>query len=306
MATVTPPIRDDISGTAPNPSNAVARTAFGVLHDYLMNLLGSAGTPAAARTALDIKQLQSIDYSLSGNALTLKLNPTNRDYRSTTLTSGTPVNVSNAAQLTLTISSGSTLGTVSGVQSDIAIISINNSGTMELAAVNLAGGAALDETGLITTVAEGGSGAADSATVFYSNTARTGVAYRLEGIFRSTQTTAGSWAQAPTLVQGVGGEALTAMSSLGYGQTYSSPSRAIATTYYNTSGKPRLVEVAGITAAGLNFTISPVVNGVSLSSSVTYAVTAGFVHARVFIVPPGQSYSCTISNATLSSWIELG
>lgn len=205
MATVIPPIRDDISGTAPNPSNAVARTAFGVLHDYLMNLLGSAGTPAAARTALDIKQLQSIDYAFSSGALILKLNPTNRDYRSTTLTSGTPVNVSNASQLTLTISNGSTLGTVSGVQSDIAIISINNAGTMELAAVNLAGGATLDETGLITTVAEGGAGAADSATVFYSNTARTGVAYRVEGIFRSTQTTAGAWAQTPTLVQGVGG-----------------------------------------------------------------------------------------------------
>lgn len=52
MATVAPPARDDISGTAPNPSNAVARSAFGVLHDYLLNLLGSAGTPAAARTAL--------------------------------------------------------------------------------------------------------------------------------------------------------------------------------------------------------------------------------------------------------------
>lgn len=155
-----------------------------------------------------IKQIQSIDYAFSSGALILKLNPTNRDYRSTTLTSGTPVNVSNASQLTLTISSSSTLGTVSGVQSDIAIISINNAGTMELAAVNLAGGATLDETGLITTVAEGGAGAADSATVFYSNTSRTGVAYRLEGIFRSTQTTAGTWAQTPTLVQGIGGRAL--------------------------------------------------------------------------------------------------
>ena len=53
MPTVLPPVRDDISGTAPNPSNAVARTAFGVLHDYLLNLLGSAGTAAAARTALE-------------------------------------------------------------------------------------------------------------------------------------------------------------------------------------------------------------------------------------------------------------
>jgi hypothetical protein len=54
MATVAPPVRNDISGTAPNPSNAVARAAFGALHDYLMNLLGSAGSPVAARTALGI------------------------------------------------------------------------------------------------------------------------------------------------------------------------------------------------------------------------------------------------------------
>jgi microcystin-dependent protein len=206
MATVIPPIRDDISGTAPNPSNAVARAGFGALHDYLMNLLGSAGTPAAARTALDIKQLQSIDYTLSGNALTLKLNPTNLDFRSTTLTTGAPVNVSAATQLTTTISSGSTGGTVNAVQSDIVVLAINNAGTMELAWTNAASGLVLDETGLITTVAEGGAGAADSATTIYSTTARTGVAYRVVGLFRSTQTTAGNWAQTPTLVQGMGGQ----------------------------------------------------------------------------------------------------
>lgn len=58
MATVTPPARNDISGTAPNPSNAVARAAFGELHDYLMNLLGSAGSPAAALAALGAPTLQ--------------------------------------------------------------------------------------------------------------------------------------------------------------------------------------------------------------------------------------------------------
>ena len=270
-----------------------------------MSLLTAAAV-SDVNTLLGFSQIKSIDYTLSGNALTLKLNPTNLDFRSTTLTTGAPTNVSNASQITTTISSGSTGGTISAVQSDIIILAINNAGTMELAWTNAAGGVNLDEQGVITTVAEGGAGAADSDTTIYSTTARTGVAYRVVGLFRSTQTTAGAWAQTPTLVQGAGGEALAAMSSLGYGQTYSSPSRALATTYYNTSGKPRLVEVAGITAAGLNFTISPVVNGVSLSSSVTYAVTSGFVNTRVFIVPPGQSYSCTISNATLSSWIELG
>lgn len=69
MATVLPPVRDDISGTAPNPSNAVARTAFGVLHDYLLNLLGAAGTPVAARTALEVSSrfyLQARDEKANG------------------------------------------------------------------------------------------------------------------------------------------------------------------------------------------------------------------------------------------------
>lgn len=52
MPTVVPPARDEISGTAPNPDSATARAGFGKLHDYLMNLLGAAGTAAAALIAL--------------------------------------------------------------------------------------------------------------------------------------------------------------------------------------------------------------------------------------------------------------
>jgi len=85
------------------------------------------------------------------------------------------------------------------------VLAINNAGTIELAAVNLAGGTRLDEANLITTTAEGGAGAADSATVIYSTTARTNVAYRVLGIVRSTQATAGTWATAPSLIQGYGG-----------------------------------------------------------------------------------------------------
>jgi hypothetical protein len=176
-----------------------------------MQAVTSQTTLAAGRAALGVKQLESIDYTLSGNALTLKLNPTNLDFRSTTLTSGLPSNVANASQITTTISSGSTGGTTSGVQSDVILLAINNAGTMELAWTNLAGGLNLDETNLINTVAEGGAGAADSVNVIYSTTARTGVAYRVVGLFRSTQTTAGAWAQSPALVQGSGYAALGAL-----------------------------------------------------------------------------------------------
>lgn len=65
MATVAPPARTDIAGT---PSNAVAKTAFGVLHDYLLNLLGSAGSPAAARTALGSTTVGDAVYIASSQA----------------------------------------------------------------------------------------------------------------------------------------------------------------------------------------------------------------------------------------------
>ena len=59
---------------------------------------------------------------------------------------------------------------------------------------------------MVSTTAEGGAGAADSATVMYSTTARTNVPFRLVGYLLNTQTTAGTWASAGTKLQ-VGGYA---------------------------------------------------------------------------------------------------
>ena len=255
-----------------------------------------AVTPAGLASAQ--KQLQSIDYTLSSNALTLKLNPTTLDFRSTALTSGSPTKVSNAAQITTTISSGSTGGTTSGQQSEIYILAINNAGTMELAWCNASGGINLDETTLINTTAEGGAGAADSATVIYSTTARTGVAFRVVGVFRSTQTTAGTWAQTPSLVQPLGGQSLASMSSIGYGQTWQNVtgSRVSGTTYYNTTGKPIGVFVQNSTSGN----ILVVVNGATVVSN-TATITGG----PFFVVPIGQSYSATFTVSSIQNWSEL-
>jgi hypothetical protein len=261
-----------------------------------------AVTPAGLSGSVG-RPMQSIDYTLAANALTLKLNPTTLAFRSTTLTSGAPVLVSNAAQITTTISSGSTGGTTSGVQSDIILLAINNAGTMELAWCNLAGGINLDETTLINTVAEGGAGAADSATVIYSTTARTGVAFRVVGVFRSTQTTAGTWAQAPSLVQPLGGQALAAMQSLGYGQTWASTGRSGGVTYYNTTGKPKFINVTSASAgsgAGLNITVGGVVAAQVSGSALNRAALGA-------IVPPGMSYKADmLLSSSLDAWTELG
>jgi hypothetical protein len=184
---------------------------------------------------------------------------------------------------------------VSATQSRIVVLAIDNAGTVELAVVNIAGGNDLTETGVISTTAEGGAGAADSNNVIYSNVARTNVAYRVVGYIESTQATAGTWATAPSTIQGCGGNALTSMSSFGYGQTWQnlSGSRASGTTYYNTTGRPIMVRTQCVTAAGA---CQATVGGVT-DSNVT-------LNTIVLIVPAGMSYSITLAGG-VQVWMEL-
>jgi hypothetical protein len=257
-------------------------------------------------------QIQLISASVASNALTISASALSLDFRSTTLSSGA-INTVSGTPANLVISSGSTLGTVSGVASRIVVIALNNAGTIELAAVNISGGTQLDETNLITTTAEGGAGAADSATVVYSTTARTSVAYRVIGYIESTQATAGTWATAPSTIQGVGGQALTAMSSLGYGQTWQNVagSRAVGTTYTNTTGRPIQVQVCSQSSVGNNQAILTI-NGIIVSSfkdNDYYTASLVTPHnvTNMGIVPPSGTYSITNSNSgtTIQYWAEL-
>ena len=249
------------------------------------------------------KQIQSISASVASNAMTISATSLSLDFRNTTLSSGTVTTVSGTPA-NLVISSGSTLGTVNATQSRIVVIALNNAGTIELAAVNISGGNQLDETTLITTTAEGGLGAADSATVIYSTTARTSVAYRVIGYIESTQATAGSWATAPSTIQGSGGQALTAMSSLGYGQTWQAPSRAIGTTYYNTTGKPIVASIV-TTNSSSNFPFGLTINGVNVVGDQNVGANTGA--GVTLIIPPYASYVSYTSGGTLTlqSWSEL-
>jgi hypothetical protein len=180
---------------------------------------------------------------------------------------------------------------------------MNNAGTLELAAVNISGGNQLDETNLISTTAEGGAGAADSANVIYSTTARTSLAYRVIGYIESTQATAGTWATAPSTIQGQGGQALNAMSSLGYGQTWQAVtgSRALGTTYYNTTGKPISIHVSCTMGDAVN-NVQLTIAGLTLAGNVGNSTNKAYNTA---IVPAGASYSAAATNATLSAWNEL-
>jgi len=235
--------------------------------------------------------IQPITASVGSSALTCTLNPTILNFRNTPLTSGTINTRTVATAISVVVPSTATLGTVSAQQSRIVVIALDNSGTVELAVVNISGSTNLDETTLISTTAI--IAGSNSANVVYSTTARTSLPFRVVGYIESTQATAGTWATAPSTIQGQGGQALAAMGSLGYNQTWQvvTGSRALSTTYYNTTGKPIYVLIDGLSGA-----IGFVVNG-------NTGLSGGGANNYSFIVPINNSYSVTAGG--LNRWSEL-
>lgn len=152
------------------------------------------------------ENLRSVSASVAANALTVGLNPCLLDFRSATLTVGVPNVRAVPAALSLVVPSGATLGTTNAVAARLILLAIDNAGTIELAIVNQAGGVKLDESGLVSTTTI--SAGATSASTIYSTTGRTNVPYRVVGFVDITETTAGTWATAPTVVQGNGGNAM--------------------------------------------------------------------------------------------------
>lgn len=147
------------------------------------------------------KQIQNITASVATSALTVTLNPTRLDFRSSSLTSGTINTRYIQSAVSLTVPSGATLGTSNGIESKLTVIALDNAGTIELAVINLSTGTILDEAALLSTTVMDTS--SDSADVAYSTTARTSLPFRVVGYVTSTQATAGTWASSPTIISGV-------------------------------------------------------------------------------------------------------
>jgi hypothetical protein len=262
-------------------------------NNYILTLPTASGTVALTSNITSATiQIQPISASVASSALTITASALTLDFRSTTLGSGTVTTVSGTPA-SLVVPSTATLGTINATQSRLVVIALNNAGTIELAVVNISGGNNLDETTLLTTTAI--SASSTSASTVYSTTARTSVAFRVIGYIESTQATAGTWATAPSTIQGYGGQALSAMSSLGYGQTwqnFTTGTRVASTTYYNTTGKPIHLAIAW-SAGGTGL----VVNGSTVQSNSSY----NLVNA---VIPPGANYAAGYSGV-LSYWAEL-
>jgi hypothetical protein len=157
----------------------------------------------------------SLTASVAANALTIALKdrdgsdasastPLTFKFRSTTGGTGTYTLGTVSAALSTVVSSGSTLGTVSATAHRLHIGALLTGSTVELCYWNSQstnGIISYHDTELITTTAEGGAGAADTAGTMYSTTARAGVPWVYLGYIESTQATAGTWATTPSKVQ---------------------------------------------------------------------------------------------------------
>lgn len=187
--TVTVP---DKSGTMAMTSDIVSTTPT---LPRLIENVGLSITLAANAVTIALKGTDGNDPSAS--------NIVSVSFRNATVTTGTASKVQVIAALSGVIASGATLGTVSALASRVWIGAILNAGAVELAWFNARGGTAIlptvapiNESGLISTTAAGGG--SNSAQTWYSTSARTNVPVTILGYFDSTQTTAGTWAQAIT------------------------------------------------------------------------------------------------------------
>jgi hypothetical protein len=252
-------------------------------------------------------QIRSVAASLNASAMTVSIiAPMVIDFRAVTPTSG-GTNVRRiTSNLSLTIPSGATLGTTSGVQSTIVLVAIDVAGTVELAVVNRDGNASFTETGTINTTAI--SSSSTGISTFYSQTARSGVAYRVMGYVESTQASAGVWATTPTKVQGQGGQNIIEKpveTPLGSGQTWQNltASRAVGTTYTNNTG--RTIAISGHINNSAGGSLSLTVGGVVVCNFT--AASGAPVMPFSAVIPAGASYvlSLLAGTATLANWAEL-
>lgn len=189
------------------PGGANITTAAGDVATFLSigsgNWRCTAYSRANGTPVFTNSKIQPITASVASNELTLTLNPTVLDFRSSTLSSGTVNTRTVSSAISVVVPNTATLGTTNGVAARLTVLAIDNAGTVELAVVNNSGAAttlSLDETTLISTTTVGVS--ATSAGVAYSTTGRANAPFRVVGFIDITEATAGTWATAPSEIQG--------------------------------------------------------------------------------------------------------
>jgi len=168
-----------------NPENQISTE---IVNSDLINNLAITTSVGSSALTVALKTKAGNDPSTS--------EPIQISFRSVTATSGTYTTRNITAATSLVVSSGFTLGTAAAVAANLYVYALDNAGTVEVGISYYL----FPDNSIQSSTAEGGAGAADSATVLYSTTARTNVPVRLIGVINITEATAGAWVSNATTI----------------------------------------------------------------------------------------------------------
>jgi hypothetical protein len=287
------PLKTAISDTYPNPSNATARAGFAQLWDAVNELSQASEIDLAAAATCDIGGQLSTKLRITG---TTTITSFGVNYRG-------PILLRFSAAVTLT-HNATTLrcpGAVDIVTAagDVLVAwpTATVSGTLDGWQVAvLARG-----TGLLP-IASGGTGASTAAAAFSAikqdaTTSATGVVE----LATNAEAQAGNDAIRAVTPANLGATVL----GLGQSWTNMVASRAVSTTYTNSTGRTIVLNILGVLSAANSY-IAVTINGFNYIAS--SSVNAGqYACVTGVMVTPGSTYSVAASSGTLSSiiWTEL-
>ena len=126
-----------------------------------------------------------------------------------------------------------------------------------------------------------------------------------DGTMKLSRGNAGATTQDVLVVDAAGKVTFPAGSEMiGVGQTWQDvkASRALGTTYNNTTGKPIAIAVTAIVSAAGNALI--VLVGGTKTDHASVNASSG-LSSVTSVVPPGQTYQVIGTNYTLEAWSEL-
>jgi hypothetical protein len=287
------PAVTEISDTYPNPNNAVGRLGFFRFWTAVYEFFQKPEIDVPSATTCDIGGQSSTKLRITGSTTITSFGTTYRGpiqlrmfgpliitHNATTLRCPGAANITTAAGDVLQAWPTSTVsGTADGWQ--IVLLSRGDG---------------------IVPITSGGTGAPSAALAFLgmkqaATSSATGVVELSTDAEAQTHT---------DTVRAVTPANLGA-TVLGMGQTWQNmtASRAVSTTYTNSTGRSILLNVAGV-LSNLNAQITVLVSGTQVAASSAVNATAVGAVAGV-LVPNGATYSVVISAGTLTSilWVEL-
>lgn len=274
-------------------SETGVREAVIAAHQSLIGVLANFALAASAVAgALTIATKDAAGVAPAANS------PAYASVRSATATSGVTTVLAATAAESLVLSSGSTLGAVAALPLKLWVVLFNDGDTRRLGVINCLKTQAsstgsqrdilsiypLAASGIASSTAEGGAGAADSEQVFYTGTAVTSKAYAVVGYMEwNSITTPGTWT-APDRVQMFGPGVHLPNSRVQYAEKNIATVITGTTTYPDLTTVPQDSEGVGVIASD-SFTPKSPCNALRVKGTVaemahssTPAQLAAFLH----------------------------